>query len=432
MSLTALDQDSVIEIRQEASSPTPLSPPLVSADPRHKILFRHPHYSDSTNVLLCLFAPDGLVGGIEYGVAHAACGLISGNQWNGWFTTTVDGAASTLTYGDILHERDYYFHLPESSFEIPYAIVPTFKEWSFPHDNLHPCWKTNQDHIPLFGRITAPSLFSAAVVARDRSCRMSGFSEGTQAAYLCPRSEKEWFKLNRMKRYNINPLLSTAQLMEDTANALLLRQDLHYQFDTHTFVFVPKKVRGKEETPFVTHLLVPSQELGILHHNMRLKPILDVDIAFLFARFAWSIFSLLSDFIDIGVKRTLIGTTISTESGDTNESVRHHKRQKDDDTAEIASEVSHGTETSKEGITTPTSTDHLNFLRIMWLMRERERSDPNKTWSEEEAWAHHIRNDDQVLDPRDTKRLFEFMGYEERECELKEDDPEKNDSVIED
>jgi hypothetical protein len=53
--------------------------------------------------------------------------MISGNRWNGWFTTTVHGVPVTLTYGDILCEDEYYFHLPESSTAAPYAIVPTCK-----------------------------------------------------------------------------------------------------------------------------------------------------------------------------------------------------------------------------------------------------------------------------------------------------------------
>lgn len=41
---------------------------------RHQIRFRRPHYPDSSNVLLTLFVPNTSASGIEYGVAHAACG----------------------------------------------------------------------------------------------------------------------------------------------------------------------------------------------------------------------------------------------------------------------------------------------------------------------------------------------------------------------
>ncbi|KAH6670145.1 hypothetical protein B0J14DRAFT_657233 [Halenospora varia] len=462
------DQDNVIEIRPEAHDPTTfpapttaLRPPSISVNPHHQIRFRHPHYPDSSNVLLTLFAPDTPAGGIEYGVVHAACGVISGNRWNGWFTTKADGPASTLTYGDILCERDYYFHLPESSLEAPYAIVPTFKEWAFPHENLHPCWQANQDHIPFAqSRFATPSSLSAAVFSRDQSCRMSAFAEGTQAAHLCPRSEEAWFQRNEMSRYNLNPLLVATGPIDDTANALLLRQDLHTHFDTHKFVFVPKKRTGEEGIPFVTHLLIASRELGALHHNMRLKPIPDVDIAFLFARFAWTIFTLVAGFLKVGVERRLIGTTISTQprvprtlsaadcrklipgsksrsqsptkrlrrrsdagvEDEVGDSERHHKRQKKDDhTGVMAYDASYGTEASEE-ITTPATTEHITVLRDVWLEKERLLSDPGKEWLDEAAWARDIRNDDRVMGPADALRLHKFLGHEERSLELDEED----------
>ncbi|KAM3077622.1 hypothetical protein ACMFMG_006953 [Clarireedia jacksonii] len=458
------DRVFAIEVRAEAQDPSTFPPaasrpPSISVNPHHQIRFRHPHYPDSSNVLLTLFAPDCPAGGIEYGVAHAACGVISGNRWEGWFTTTIDGAKSTLTYGDILCERDYYFYLPNSSLEIPYAIVPTFREWTFPHEGLHPCWQTNHDNIPSAqnSRFTAISSLSAAVFIRDQSCRMSGFTEGTQVAHLCPRSEDAWFQRNEMSRYNLNPLLVSQGPLEDTANALLLRQDLHTHFDAHKFVFVPKKSKSitEREIPIVAHLLMASRELGMLHHNVRLKAIPDVDMAFLFARFAWSMFTLLTGFLRVGVERRLIGTTISTPSGPNilsaadckslvpggfksrsrsptkrqrrrseaeieggaYERGRRHKRQRRDDSAgERAHEGSDSTESSK-AISTPTCTEGIDSLRYAWLQKERLRSDLDNKWSEEEAWATYIRDSDQVMGPADVQRYYSFMGYELKEEE---------------
>jgi hypothetical protein len=460
--------DSVIDIRAEAHDPSSFPPPprssrppSISVNPHHQIRIRHPHYPDSSNVLLTFFAPDSRAGGIEYGVLHAACGVISGNRWNGWFTTTTDEAILTLTYGDILYKRDYYFHLPESSLETPYAIVPTFREWTFPHENLHPCWRTNEDHIPSAqSRFAAPSSLSAAIFSRDQSCRMSGFVEGTQAVHLCPRSEEAWFQRNEMSRYNLNPLLVATGPIEDTANALLLRQDLHTHFDAHKFVFVPKKRKGEEKFSIVTHMLIASRELGFLNHNVCLKAIPDVDISFLFARFAWTIFTLLGGFLRVGVARTLIGTTISTTPGlpqiftavncrnflsapksrsqsptkrprkrsdaevDDNEHGKgpHRKRQKVEDLA--AEEVSEASKSSKafEEVITPVATDASDVLRNDWLKKERLRSDPDKAWLKEEEWAYHIRSGNQVMGPEDTLRFYKFMGHEQRECELEQED----------
>lgn len=461
-------QDHIIDIRPEADNPStfppppaPSRPPSISVNPHHQIRLRHPHYPDSSNVLLTLFAPDSPNGGIEYGVVHAACGVISGNRWNGWFTTTVDGTILTLTYGDILHERDYYFHLPESSLEVPYAVVPTFREWTFPHDNLHPCWHTKEDHIPSAqSRFAAPSSLSAAVFSRDQSCRMSGFVEGTQAAHLCPRSEEAWFQRNEMSRYNLNPLLVATRPIEDTANALLLRQDLHTLFDAHRFVFVPKKRKGRGENSIITHMLIASRELGFLHHNVCLKPISDVNISFLFARFAWTIFTLLAGFLMVGVERTLMGTTISTTPGSprsvsaidcksliprpksrsqspkerprrtsdaeveggVDENGRHRKRRRKEElTVDITPESSRSPEAFEE-IITPMAATGIEGLRNEWLSKERSRSDPDKTWLEEEAWAQGIRNDDQVMGPEDTLRYYQFLGHEQREVDLEDED----------
>ncbi|KAG9235711.1 hypothetical protein BJ875DRAFT_260735 [Amylocarpus encephaloides] len=463
------DRVLAIEIRTEAQDPSTFPPaasrpPSISVNPHHQIRFRHPHYPDSSNVLLTLFAPDSPAGGIEFGVAHAACGVISGNRWEGWFTTTIDGAKSTLTYGDILCERDYYFYLPNSSLETPYAIVPTFREWTFPHEDLHPCWQTHHDNIPSAqnSRFAAISSLSAAIFIRDQSCRMSGFTEGTQAAHLCPRSEDAWFQRNEMSRYNLNPLLVSQGPLEDTANALLLRQDLHTHFDAHKFVFVPKKSKSitEREIPIVAHLLMASRELGILHHNVRLKAIPDVDMAFLFTRFAWSMFTLLTGFLRVGVERRLIGTTISTPSGlphilsaadckslvpggsksrsrsptkrqrrrsdaeidaeikgEAYESGRPHKRQRRNASAgEESHEGSDSTESSK-AIPTPTCMEAIDSLRDTWLQKERLRSDPDNKWSEEQAWATNIRDGDQVMDPADVQRYYRFMGHELKEGE---------------
>ena len=151
--LTVGDQVHGIEIRPEAHDPATFPPPPPAAQRPSISVNAHqvnpiptPPLSRLEQLLLTLFAPDSPAGGIEYWVAHAACGVISGNRWNGWFTTAVDGQALTLTYGDILCERDYYFHLHESSLEAPYAIVPTFKEWAFPHGTSTLAGKQSRPH----------------------------------------------------------------------------------------------------------------------------------------------------------------------------------------------------------------------------------------------------------------------------------------------
>lgn len=80
---------------------------------------------------------------------------------------------------------------------------------------------------------------------------------------------------------------------------------------------MPKKSKSitEREIPIIAYLLIASRELGILYHNIRLKAIPDVDIVFLFARFVWSMSTLLTIFLRVGVERRLIGIIILTPSG---------------------------------------------------------------------------------------------------------------------
>jgi hypothetical protein len=184
----------------------------------------------------------------------------------------------------------------------------------------------------------------------------------------------------------------------------------------------------------VAHLLMASRELGMLHHNVRLKAIPDIDVAFLFARFVWSMFTPLTGFLSVGLERRLSGTTISASYGrphilgaaDCNSLVsggsksrsqspierqrrrsdaeidveiggepcergRQHKRQRRGDSASRGAYEGSESNESSMAIPTPTYTEGTESLRYTWLQKERLRSGPDNTWSEEEAWATNIR-----------------------------------------
>ena len=324
MSFEDLPSPSGVVIRPSALAPQ-LSPALssrnVSTNPRHRIRIRHPQYPDENNILLDLLAPDHPNGGLHHALALTACGIIVGNNWEGWFTETKDGLKIELRANELLLRPDYYFHLPSQSSPLdPYAVVPSFREWKFPHDKLPESWSDPVQATPSTRLYPASSLFPA-LLARDASCRMSAHEEGTQAAHICPRSEEDWFDSNEMSIYNLNPQMTGAQSMDDVSNAMLLRADLHKSFDAQKFVFVPKASRPvhglstTDNTPehiFVIHLLSPSQELGILYHNVSLQAIPDVGREFLFARFAWTLFPFLQSFLRRGVARYILGATIHT------------------------------------------------------------------------------------------------------------------------
>lgn len=466
-----------VELRCSLPDPTTLqisSPSTITTDARHRIHFRHPSYPDGSNLLLDLFAPDHPEGGIQYDLAITACGIIAGNRWDGWFTETKDGSRLSFLPDDILKERTYYFHLPSPStaLETPapyiYPIVPTFHHWEFPHYLLPSPWNALDIAAPQHTQTFALSSLYPALVFRDSSCPMSGCKEGTQAAHICPRGEVEWFRRNQMSQYNLNPLMSGNQALDDTSNALLLRADLHSQFDALKFIFVPKASPAMPgagpgpgpSTPrpqYVTHLLLPSDELGILYHNTLLRPINDVSTSFLFARFAWSIFRFVEPFLCGGVARNLIGTGICAEtrgklfsgaeckqltkavrSRSESPSKKHRLQEDNAQEADVCfygepepqtkrrrvdgvPRESFATVSSLDGeeeVTTPQAEelavddDSRNFahLRRKWLEEERTRSDPGGTWAEEEAWAKRIRSDDCTMGPAEAQRLFRYYG----------------------
>lgn len=450
-----------IRLRPEASSPVAgAAPQSYSINLRQRICLRHPHYRPPTNVLLDLLAPDGPDGGLEYGFAHTACAVIAGNRWDGFFTHEIDGTPLQFVRGDIMPKGAYYFQIEGSTPENPYPIISTFREWPFPHDDLPPFWADSiQPPSSTSGRSYAPSNFSAAIITQNISCRMSDFEEGTEAAHLCPRSELEWSRQNRMSMYNTSPSLPPDRILDDTSNALLLRQDLHTQFDANRFVFVPKKgADSAGTTDIVTHLLMPSRELGMLHHNVQLKPILNVHPGYLFARFVMAILKFSEQFVMEGVDRNILGVdgvpkmvsgddckklTARTQSQSSTKKSKRTLPDDDDSLPNIEAGQQHNhkrqrygqsfrnlgietvgsppagtdavTASEEEPQTPPTQPSQTRALREEWLKSERQRSDPKNTWVQEQEWVESVWDGNTSMGPQEAKRFHEFYGMENQE-----------------
>jgi hypothetical protein len=111
--------------------------------------------------------------------------------------------------------------------------------------------------------------------------------------------ELDWWKENDMSRYNTG---STTTL-DDTANALLLRADLHIAFDKLCVALVPKPATDGSMR-LVAHPLEYSPELEQLYHNRELHPTA-VGVDMLYSRFAWSVFTLLDAFLECKIDRRL-------------------------------------------------------------------------------------------------------------------------------
>ena len=249
----------------------------------HTVSVYHPFYEEE-KTLLSLGAFDIASGGIHHETLRIACAIIANNRFDGFLSETITpGLPLSKDTDDVLPPGRYYFHVPGES---EYAVVPGFRHWQYPHRNVPQIWTELERSTHASRVTTAPSDISPAVRLRDTTCRVSGYAEIVQVAHLCPQTEEPWVNRNAMEEYAVNP---SARLAYWTNNALLLRADLNFAFDARKFVFLPKS--GK----LVVHVLEASEELLGLYHNVEMQPSasgLGVGVAFLFSRFAWTIFHL--------------------------------------------------------------------------------------------------------------------------------------------
>lgn len=95
---------------------------------------------------------------------------------------------------------------------------------------------------------------------------------------------RDWFNSNDMQDYNSTMGLVGRSWIDDRANSIALRKDIHGLFDTGSFVFVRK--RGN----WVAHCLRVTNEFGPMYHNRVVSIHEGVSPHFLLARFAWAIF----------------------------------------------------------------------------------------------------------------------------------------------
>ncbi|KAI9651979.1 MAG: hypothetical protein M1829_001992 [Trizodia sp. TS-e1964] len=260
----------------------------------NRITFLHPGYPDDDldNVLLRLSAFDCEGGGLHHGTALSACRIIAGNTATGFFKEHRASKEIDLRFDELLLAKKYYFYVSDSDNDI-YPIVPSFQHWLFPHDDFPAEWSAMEpeDNEPP-APPPAPSGLTAYVSARDKHCRVSelGGSDYFARAHLVPAAEKDWFDANGMDDYNFNQQLSGKYITDDVCNAMALRADIHLAFDDKIFCIVPK------ESKWVVQFLGQTARLGNKYHNTSIH-LLDVSARFLYARFAWTIFPLLSGFL---------------------------------------------------------------------------------------------------------------------------------------
>ncbi|KAI6564719.1 hypothetical protein MCOR04_009048, partial [Pyricularia oryzae] len=271
----------------------PLEPPEAQAATElpFPVHFRHPAYSTSTPPLLALFATDGT---LDYDLALVCCCILAAVSWDkGYLALRQQGVLEKVQRPSdgLLRGREYLFCLEDVDISERYPIVHSFHNWRFPHDNLPPQWAQLDipDYIP-------PPLHPGplAVPGRDGGCRISGYIDAVELAHLIPVKEKEWFVSNQMSKY-CRFTTSQHRMLSDDQNIILLRSDLHHLFDARRIALVPKQIDIDTSRPpkLLLHVLEPgsSMQLAPLYHNRCLQQIRGVSKEFLFARFAWSLFT---------------------------------------------------------------------------------------------------------------------------------------------
>lgn len=237
------------------------------------------------------------------------CGILAGNNWNGWFTRVArNGPRVAIDHDALLTEQEYWFHVPEqiSSRDedhdivqpYKYPIVPSFQHWKFPHGKPPPGWSFVIDADPLDEPELPPSSVSntsQVVKDRDKRCCLTGWRDRLHASHLCPGLELQWFRENDMDKYNSSVTLAGPYVTDDMSNQLALRADVHAAFDDRMFIFTRKY------GSWVSHFLDATYELGAVYHNCSasVSPSVSPSVhqAFVFARIAWAILPRLRNFL---------------------------------------------------------------------------------------------------------------------------------------
>ncbi|KAL7894689.1 hypothetical protein HDV63DRAFT_383525 [Trichoderma sp. SZMC 28014] len=260
-----------------------------------EIIFRHPGYRGPTNALLVLAKSDcedrgsTIVFGLHHRTALLACQIIANNAFNsGYFALDSAGfKRANVPLDGLLTEREYYFFVDGIG---QYPVIPTFRDWMFPHNDVENLWPTTPESDPGY----------------PTRCAMSGNTYAINGAHIVPREEAVWYRNNAM---------STYADMDNSKNIISLRKDLHKCFDDRWFVIIPKP--APSGVHYVTHILSPSAaEIWPSYHNVEIRCLSQIHTKkFLFARFAWAILQGVKPFLTAGFKRKIIRVEF-TETGE--------------------------------------------------------------------------------------------------------------------
>jgi hypothetical protein len=121
-------------------------------------------------------------------------------------------------------------------------------------------------------------------------------------AHLVEKAQLSWYIRNDMSRhgYGIGDI-------DNRANLVPLRVDVHRAFDCHCWAFVPKRESGANgRALYVSHFLLPdAAELWNDHHNIRAHSFTGCSRPYIFARFAWAFLLKVKPFL-LGAQESVI------------------------------------------------------------------------------------------------------------------------------
>ncbi|KAF2453892.1 hypothetical protein BDY21DRAFT_354436 [Lineolata rhizophorae] len=248
-----------------------LAPPAGGRPQFSRLVIQHPCYDNFNTLLKLPVLDEGNT--IDYGTALTTCGIVCDNSYGtGWFARSRDGS-SICTPGTPL-ESDKY------------PVCPSWDHW---------CPPSNEHSLPSgFASFQIPDAppylgnggFMDDLQRRDVSCRVTGVYDGCEQAHLVPASDQDWWYKNVAGTSGFE--------IESALNGIFLRSDLHRLFDAGAWVPMVKENR------MVVHVLrdsTVSKQFIEIFHNREMQELIGIDKQCLFARIAYSTFSLLFDFL---------------------------------------------------------------------------------------------------------------------------------------
>ncbi|KAI0904621.1 hypothetical protein F4823DRAFT_614443 [Ustulina deusta] len=287
------------------------------------ILFLHPAYKEPFNVLLKLprtdavphsAAPSTDSTAATYGVHHAtalvACQIVANNAFDGFLSYNPEGTRPVCVGADqdddnntildeyynntILESDEYYFVVPDYTHAAgesdknnePYAIVPSFEDWAFPHNHIPPLWRSIESMRPNINAIADDG--GRGGMGTLPRCAVSNVTWAIDKCHLVPKYQESWYHKNGMARYRSSGCLD----IDDPANLCILRKDIHAALDTFVFAVVPKRYG------YVVHALQawgPWSEFAAEFHDVPFCGV--VNVKYLFTRFAAAVFMLIKPFV---------------------------------------------------------------------------------------------------------------------------------------